>query len=258
MKVVILAGGLGTRLSEETSILPKPLVEIGSEPIIWHIMKIFARFGAKEFIVCCGYKGFLIKKYFQDYHIRNSSVTFDLSRSTAQYIDEPRDDWRVTLVDTGLNTMTGGRLKRIRRFLDDDEPFLMTYGDGVGNIDIADLLSFHTAQGKMATVTAVQPTGRFGAMYLAGNDPTVQNFHEKPNGDGTWVNGGFFVLQPEVIDLIDGDATIWEHDPMRKLTEKGELVAYRHHGFWHPMDTLRDKTVLNDLWNAGDAPWRVW
>jgi glucose-1-phosphate cytidylyltransferase len=255
MKAVILAGGLGTRLSEETAILPKPLVEIGNEPILWHIMKIFARHGVKEFIICCGYKSYLIKRYFHDYRLRHSSVTYDFANSSTEFIDDALDDWRVTLLETGLNTMTGGRLKRTRNLLGPG-PFFMTYGDGVGDIDITRLLAFHRSHGKRATVTAVQPTGRFGAMFLTEEDPTVYSFNEKPRGDGTWINGGFFVLDPSVIDLIDDDSTTWEHGPMRQLTEARELVAYRHHGFWHPMDTLRDKTVLNELWNSGRAPWR--
>ena len=257
MKTVILAGGLGTRLSEETSLLPKPLVEIGPEPILWHIMKTFRQHGHKDFVVCCGYKSFLIKKYFAEYEFRHSSMTIDLATSSAAFIDPHREDWRVTLLETGLNTLTGGRLRRATQHLG-NETFFMTYGDGVGNIDLTALLEFHRSHGKLATVTAVQPTGRFGAMFLQENDPTVRSFMEKPQGDGTWINGGFFVLEPEVLDLIDGDDTVWEHGPMHALTEQEQLVAYRHDGFWHPMDTLRDKTVLNDLWNTGKAPWRTW
>jgi glucose-1-phosphate cytidylyltransferase len=257
MKAVILAGGLGTRLSEETSVLPKPLVEIGAEPILWHIMKIFSRHGVKDFIICCGYKGHLIKKYFQDFRVRGSSVTFDLGTSEVSYIDPPGEDWRVTLVDTGLETMTGGRLQRIRHLLGNDT-FFMTYGDGVGDIDLTALLQFHQDHGKSATVTAVQPTGRFGAMYLKEDDSLVHAFNEKPNGDGTWISGGFFVLNPSIFGLLDGDETIWERGPMVQLTRQSELVAYRHYGFWHPMDTLRDKMVLNEMWASQTAHWKVW
>ena len=257
MKAVILAGGLGTRLSEETSILPKPLVEIGSEPILWHIMKIYAAHGVKDFIICCGYKGHLIKKYFQDFRIRGSSVTFVLATSEARYLDAPREDWRVTLVDTGLETMTGGRLRRVQHLVGNDT-FFMTYGDGVGDIDLTALLEFHKAHGKSATVTAVQPTGRFGAMFLTEDDAQVHAFNEKPVGDGTWISGGYFVLNPSVFSLIDSDEVIWEKGPMGQLTREGELFAYRHSGFWHPMDTLRDKTVLNEMWASSAAQWKVW
>ncbi len=257
IKTIILAGGMGTRLSEETGILPKPLIEIGSEPILWHIMKIYENHGVNEFIVCCGYKSILIKKYFQDYRLRNTSVTFNFSEDSETLIDRPIEEWRVTLLETGLETMTGGRLKRAGPFLD-DQPFFMTYGDGVGNIDLTALLAFHRAHGKLATVTAVQPTGRFGAMHLTDDDLTVRSFMEKPKGDGTWISGGFFVLEPEVLELIDGDETVWELGPMQTLASEGQLVAYRHYGFWHPMDTLRDKTVLNEFWKTGNAPWRTW
>lgn len=257
MKTVILAGGLGSRLSEETAVLPKPLVEIGPEPILWHIMKIYRHHGHNEFIVCCGYKGHLLKKYFADYHLRHSSMTFDLATGGAAYVDRSPEDWRVTLLETGLDTMTGGRILRARDQIGDGT-FFMTYGDGVGNIDVSALLAFHRSHGKLATVTAVQPTGRFGAMYLTEGDPTVHSFLEKPQGDGSWISGGFFVLEPEVLNFIEGDHTIWEHDPMQTLAEQGQLVAYRHDGFWHPMDTLRDRTVLNELWNSGNPPWRIW
>jgi glucose-1-phosphate cytidylyltransferase len=257
LKAMILAGGLGTRLSEETTVLPKPLVEIGSEPILWHIMKILNQHGIRDFIVCCGYKGIMIKRYFDEYRLRALNVTYDLLESTVEYHQRQSENWRITLLDTGTSTMTGGRLKRATDLLD-DEPFLMTYGDGVGNIDVSSLIAFHRAHGKLATVTAVQPTGRFGAMFLAEDNPQVRSFKEKPEGDGTWISGGFFILEPRVLDLIDGDDTVWEHGPMDALTQAGELVAYRHPGFWHPMDTLRDKTVLNELWNSGCAPWRTW
>ncbi len=257
MKAVILAGGLGTRLSEETTILPKPLVEIGGEPIIWHIMKIYAKHGVKDFIICCGYKGHLLKKFFEDFRIRGSSVTIDLGTSEVSYLDAPQEDWRVTLADTGLETMTGGRLARIRHLLG-NEPFFMTYGDGVGDIDVTALLAFHKEHGKAATVTAVQPTGRFGAMFLTEADPMVRTFNEKPTGDGTWINGGFFVLDPSVLDLIEDDEVMWERGPMRDLTRDEQLVAYRHYGFWHPMDTLRDKIVLNEMWENKAAQWKIW
>lgn len=257
MKAVILAGGLGTRLSEETTILPKPLVEIGGEPIIWHIMKIYAKHGVKDFIICCGYKGHLLKKFFEDFRIRGSSVTIDLGTSEVSYLDAPQEDWRVTLADTGLETMTGGRLARIRHLLG-NEPFFMTYGDGVGDIDVTALLAFHKEHGKAATVTAVQPTGRFGAMFLTEADPMVRTFNEKPTGDGTWINGGFFVLDPSVLDLIEDDEVMWERGPMKDLTRDEQLVAYRHYGFWHPMDTLRDKIVLNEMWENKAAQWKIW
>lgn len=220
-------------------------------------MKILRQHGIREFIVCCGYKGIMIKRYFEEYRLRALNVSYDLENSTVEYRKPHGEDWRVTLLDTGLQTMTGGRLKQAADLLD-DEPFLMTYGDGVADIDIAALVEFHRSQGKRATVTAVQPTGRFGAMFLADQDPCVRAFKEKPDGDGTWISGGFFVLERSVLELIDGDDCIWEHGPMTALTEAGELAAYRHSGFWHPMDTLRDKSVLNELWNSGKAPWRTW
>lgn len=257
MKAVILAGGLGTRLSEETSLTPKPMIEIGQEPILWHIMKIFASYGVTDFIVCCGYRGHLIKEYFRDYRQRHSSVTFDVSSSEAKYFDYRGEEWRVTLLDTGHDTMTGGRLKRAAPLIG-NEPFFMTYGDGVGDIDLNALRKFHESHGKLATVTAVQPTGRFGAMFLTEEDPTVTSFNEKPEGDGAWISGGYFLLDPATLDLIDGDHTVWERGPMVTLAEGGQLVAHRHHGFWHPMDTLRDKTVLNTLWEQGKAPWKIW
>jgi glucose-1-phosphate cytidylyltransferase len=257
VKAVILAGGLGTRLSEETSVVPKPLVEIGEEPIILHIMRIYASHGIKDFIVCCGYKGYQIKRYFADMHLRNSSVTFDFSSGEAEYHDRIFADWRVTLLDTGRDTLTGGRVKRAAPLLN-GETFLLTYGDGVGDIDIRAAIDFHRSHGKKATVTAVQPTGRFGAMYLSEQDPHVRSFKEKPDGDGTWINGGFFVLEPDVLDLVEDDRSVWELEPMQALTEAEQLVAFRHFGFWHPMDTLRDKTVLNSMWDRGEAPWKIW
>ncbi|MPR12097.1 glucose-1-phosphate cytidylyltransferase [Microvirga tunisiensis] len=257
MKAVILAGGLGTRISEETSVVPKPLVEIGEEPIIWHIMKIFAAHGIKDFIICCGYKGHLIKKYFFDYQVRHSNLSIGLAASAVDYLDYHGEDWNITLVDTGLSTMTGGRLKRISSYLD-DEPFFMTYGDGVGDVDLTALRDFHASHGKAASVTAVQPTGRFGAMYIADDNPIVSAFNEKPQGDGAWINGGFFLLNPSVLNLIEDDNTVWERGPMVALAETGQLMAHRHFGFWHPMDTLRDKTVLNEMWAKGEARWKLW
>ncbi|TDV34720.1 glucose-1-phosphate cytidylyltransferase [Paraburkholderia caballeronis] len=254
MKVVLLAGGLGTRISEETSVRPKPMVEIGGKPILWHIMKIYAAHGLNDFIVCCGYKGYLIKEYFANYFLHMSDVTIDLGKNTIEVHQKKAEPWRVTLVDTGETTQTGGRLRRVRDYIDGD--FCMTYGDGVGSIDVAALIDFHRAHGKRATMTAVQPPGRFGALEL--NDTQVSSFIEKPTGDGGWINGGFFVLNPSVIDLIDGDETLWERQPLEKLAQTGELQAWFHRGFWQPMDTLRDKTHLEDLWATGRAPWKTW
>lgn len=255
MKAVILAGGLGTRLSEETSVRPKPMVEIGGRPILWHIMKIYAAHGIMDFVVCLGYKGYLIKEYFANYFLHMSDVTFDMTHNTMEVHEKKAEPWRVTLVDTGDNTQTGGRLGRIRRYLDNG-PFCMTYGDGVGDVDIQALLAFHKRHGKRATVTAVQPPGRFGAMELSGE--AVHGFMEKPKGSQGWINGGFFVLEPSVLELISGDDTYWEKEPMETLARTGELQAYRHTGFWHPMDTMRDKTLLENLWSSGKAPWKVW
>lgn len=257
MKAVILAGGLGSRLSEETSIIPKPMVEIGGEPILWHIMKIFSSYGVSDFIICCGYKSFTIKKFFQDYRVRHSSITVDLSVSETRFDHYAGEDWRVTLLDTGLETATGGRLRRAAHLLG-NEPFFFTYGDGVGDIDLDALRAFHADHGKLASVTAVQPTGRFGAMYLEDGSIEVTSFNEKPKGDGTWINGGYFLLDPKVLSYIKDDGTAWEHAPMATLAEEGQLMAFRHNGFWHPMDTLRDKTVLNQLWSERAAPWKTW
>jgi len=257
VKAVILAGGLGTRIAEETSIRPKPMVEIGDHPILWHVMKIFSTFGVNDFVICCGYKGYIIKEWFRDYAFRSASMTFDLRSGSAVYDDGYIEPWRVTLVDTGKDSMTGGRLKRARDYIG-HETFFMTYGDGVSNVKISSLLAYHRAHGKLATVTAVQPPGRFGVFSLSEQDPVVHSFHEKPKDDGSWINGGFFVLEPKVLDYIDGDSTIWEHTPMSRLANEGQLVAYRHSGFWHAMDTLRDKMVLSDLWATGAAPWKVW
>jgi len=255
MKAVILAGGLGTRLSEETSVRPKPMVEIGGRPILWHVMKIYAAHGIMDFVVCLGYKGYLIKEYFANYFLHMSDVTFDMSKNKMEVHEGKAEPWKVTLVDTGDNTQTGGRLGRVRRYLD-DSTFCMTYGDGVSDVNIKALLAFHRQHGKRATVTAVQPPGRFGAMEIDGN--AVHHFLEKPKGGEGWINGGFFVLEPGVLDLISGDETYWEKSPMETLAQQSELQAYRHHGFWQPMDTMRDKTLLENLWVSGKAPWKVW
>lgn len=253
-KAVILAGGYGTRLAEETTIRPKPMVAIGERPILWHIMKIFSSHGVNDFVICLGYKGYMIKEYFANYALHTSSVTFDLRTGETEIHHSRTEPWRVSLVDTGDGTMTGGRLRRVADHLDGD--FFFTYGDGVADIDLQALWSHHTAEGRPATVTIVQPPGRFGAVDLDGS--AVAGFQEKPKGDGGWINGGFFVLRPDVIDRIEGDQTVWEQDPMRELAADGELTAYHHRGFWRPMDTLRDKRHLDDLWATGDAPWRTW
>ncbi len=255
MKAVILAGGLGTRLSEETVTKPKPMVEIGGKPILWHIMKIFSAHGIHEFIICLGYKGYVIKEYFANYFLHMSDVTFDMTTNQMEVHYHTADPWRVTLVDTGEKTMTGGRLKRVRHYLGKD-PFCFTYGDGVGNIDITALIAFHQQQGKLATVTATQPTGRFGILNLS-NDQ-VTNFAEKPKNSNSWVNGGFFVLSPKVTDYIAGDETTWEKEPMMDLAKEGQLSAYKHDGFWQPMDTLRDKQHLETLWQSGNPSWKMW
>ncbi|MDD5329850.1 MAG: glucose-1-phosphate cytidylyltransferase [Sulfuricella sp.] len=255
MKAVILAGGLGTRIAEETSVRPKPMVEIGGKPILWHIMKIYSSHGINDFIICLGYKGYMIKEYFANYFLHTSDVTFDMIGNRMEVHQNSAEPWRVTLVDTGDDTMTGGRLKRVRQYLGDDD-FCFTYGDGVGDINISELTAFHKAQGRLATLTGVQPPGRFGALDLQGD--RVASFEEKPHGDGAWINGGFFVLSPRVIDLIDGDSTIWERGPMEKLARDGQLSAYLHSGFWQPMDTLRDKNHLEALWQTGKAPWKAW
>jgi glucose-1-phosphate cytidylyltransferase len=254
MKVVLLAGGLGTRISEETSVRPKPMVEIGGKPILWHIMKIYATHGLTDFVVCCGYKGYLIKEYFANYFLHMSDVTIDLGKNSIEVHQKKAEPWRVTLVDTGESTQTGGRLRRVRDYIDGD--FCLTYGDGVGSVNITELLSFHKAHGKHATMTAVQPPGRFGALEMNGTQ--VRSFMEKPTGDGGWINGGFFVLNPSVIDLIEGDETLWERQPLEALAKNDQLQAYFHHGFWQPMDTLRDKNHLEELWTAGNAPWKTW
>ncbi|MCC7124239.1 MAG: glucose-1-phosphate cytidylyltransferase [Acidobacteria bacterium] len=257
MKVVILAGGMGTRISEESAIRPKPMIEIGHQPILWHIMKMFTAHGLTDFIICCGYRGEMIKEYFANYYLRRSDVTFDLRANALQVHRACAEPWRVTVVDTGLQSMTGGRLKRIAAHLG-DEPFCMTYGDGVSDVHIGDLVDFHRRQGRLATLTAVQPPGRFGAFTLSREESAIRTFHEKPSGDGAWVNGGFFVLEPEVLDYIDSDDTVWEREPLERLATDGQLSAYRHPGFWQPMDTLRDKMLLEERWAGGDAPWKCW
>ena len=257
MKVVILAGGYGTRLSEETGVKPKPMVEIGERPILWHIMKIYSAAGINEFIICLGYKGHMIKEYFATYSLHMSDVTFDLRNNNMQVHQNGTEPWRVTLVDTGQNTMTGGRIKRVKSYIG-DETFCLTYGDGVTDVNIKDLVAFHKVQKTLATLTAVQSPGRFGAFKLEKGQTRIEAFKEKPIGDGAWINGGFFVLEPDVIDFIKEDTTVWESEPMEKLANDGMLAAYRHTGFWHPMDTLRDKNVLEDLWCSGQAPWKVW
>lgn len=257
MKVVILAGGFGTRISEESHLKPKPMIEIGERPILWHIMKIYSSYGFNDFVICLGYKGYCIKEYFAHYFLHESDVTFDFTNRNERMIHHhSAEPWKVTLVNTGTETMTGGRIKRIQPYIG-DEPFMLTYGDGVANVDIAGLVAFHSTHGKLATVTSVQPGGRFGALEL-GEDNSVSGFREKPLGDGAWINGGFFVLQPGIFDYIDGDATIFEKEPMENLAHDKQLVAYKHNGFWQPMDTLRDKNHLEDLWKSGTAPWKAW
>jgi glucose-1-phosphate cytidylyltransferase len=255
MKAVILAGGLGTRISEETSVRPKPMVEIGGKPILWHIMKIYSAHGIHDFIICLGYKGYLIKEYFANYFLHMSDVTFDMRHNKMDVHQNSAEPWKVTLIDTGDQTMTGGRLKRVRPYLG-DEDFCFTYGDGVSNVNLTELIRFHQSQKTLATVTAVQPAGRFGALDM--DSHRVRGFQEKPQGDGGWINGGFFVLSPQVIDTIEGDHAVWERDPMEKLAGMGQLSAYQHRGFWQPMDTLRDKNHLEELWQSGQAPWKVW
>ena len=256
MKAVILAGGLGTRISEETDLKPKPMISIGGMPILWHIMKMYSHHGINEFIVCCGYKGYVIKEYFANYFLHMSDVTFDMSENRMTVHNQKAEPWKVTLVDTGDETMTGGRLKRVASYLQDEDIFCLTYGDGLSNVNITELIAFHKAQQVKATVTAVLPPGRFGALDVAGN--RVNSFREKPLGDGANVNGGFFVLSKKVIDYISGDKTIWERGPIERLAKEGDLAAYQHSGFWQPMDTMRDKIHLEELWKSGKAPWKVW
>jgi glucose-1-phosphate cytidylyltransferase len=256
MKAVILAGGQGTRISEETHLKPKPMIEIGGKPILWHIMKVYSSNGVNEFIVCCGYKGYVIKEYFANYFLHMSDVTFDMSQNKMEIHQRHAEPWRVTLVDTGDETMTGGRLKRISSYIQDEDAFCFTYGDGISDIDIQALIHFHKSHGKLATVTAVQPPGRYGALLLENN--TVLGVQEKPPGDGAWINGGFFVLHPSVLDLIEGDDSSWEGGALKQLANDRQLEAYEHTGFWQPMDTLRDKVQLEQLWNSGQAPWKKW
>ena len=256
MKSVILAGGLGTRLSEETSLKPKPMIEIGAKPILWHIMKMYSAHGITDFVICCGYKGYVIKEYFANYFLHMSDVTFNMQDNTMEVHHKRAESWKVTLVDTGDNSMTGGRLKRVAKYVEDDEAFCFTYGDGVGDIDIAQSIEFHKAHGKLATLTATYPPGRFGALDM--EDGQVLSFNEKPKGDGAMINCGFFVLSPKVLAYIEDDSTTWEQYPLNQLSEDNQLMAFEHQGFWQPMDTLRDKNHLEKLWQSGTAPWKVW
>ena len=257
MKVVILAGGLGTRLSEETGLKPKPMVEVGGKPILWHIMKTYSHFGFNDFIVCCGYKGFLIKEYFYHYYLHVSNITFDMGKNTIEYHSSQAEPWKVTLVDTGLNTLTGGRIARIRDYIG-NHTFMLTYGDGLSDVDVNKLIEFHSRSKKLATMTAVQVAGRFGAVKID-DQSAIQSFEEKPRGDGAWINGGFFILEPGIFDYItEGDATMWERTPLEAIARDGQLNAFKHYGFWKPMDTLRDKIELECLWDAGQAPWKIW
>ncbi|MEQ9880392.1 glucose-1-phosphate cytidylyltransferase [Pectobacterium aroidearum] len=256
MKAVILAGGLGTRLSEETVTKPKPMVEIGGKPILWHIMKMYSYHGINEFIICCGYKGYVIKEYFANYFLHMSDITFNMKDNEMTVLQKRAEPWKVTLVDTGDHSMTGGRLRRVSEYIKDDECFCFTYGDGVCGVDIQDTIAFHKHHGKLATLTATLPPGRFGALELSNGQ--VQSFKEKPKGDGALINGGFFVLSPKVLELIDGDSSVWEQSPLMTLAAQGELMAYEYTGFWQPMDTLRDKILLDDLWQNGEAPWKKW
>lgn len=255
MKVVILAGGYGTRLSEETTLKPKPMVEIGGKPILWHIMKIYSHYGFNDFIICLGYKGYVIKEYFSNYFLHMSDVTFDMVNNSVETLEQYVEPWRITLIDTGQETMTGGRIKRIEKYV--TETFMLTYGDGVGNINIKELVDFHTKHGKLATVTSVQPPGRFGALDID-NNHRVCKFFEKPSGDRSWINGGFFVLEPEIFKYISGDEAIWEGESMQQIASDGQLMSYQHHGFWQPVDTMREKNILEELWDGKKAPWKVW
>lgn len=257
MKAVILAGGYGTRISEESDVRPKPMVEIGEKPILWHIMKIYSHYDINEFIICCGYKGYMIKEYFANYFLHKSDITFDLKKNAMEVHQNGVEPWKVTLIDTGKNTMTGGRLKRVKEYVDDDT-FCLTYGDGVSDIDISKLIEFHKSQDSLVTLTAVQQPGRFGTFNLGRDDAKVSSFSEKPQDKEAWINGGFFVVEPEAMDYIDGDKTIWEKKPMEAIANAGKLTAYKHEGFWQPMDTLRDKNVLEDLWYSETPPWKIW
>jgi len=256
MKAVILAGGLGSRISEETTLKPKPMVEIGGKPVLWHIMKMYSHHGINDFVICCGYKGYVIKEYFANYFLHMSDITFDMRNNEMKVHQQYAEPWKVTLVDTGEDSMTGGRLRRVREYVKDEEDFCFTYGDGVSDVDINQVIAFHRAAGVDATLTATYPPGRFGALDI--QNGRVGSFKEKPKGDGGMINGGFFVLKPKVIDLIAGDDTTWEREPLEALSTSGQLAAYQHDGFWQPMDTLRDKTYLEQLWQSGQAPWKVW
>ena len=257
MKVVILAGGEGTRLSEETVVKPKPLVEIGGKPILWHIMKIYSAYGLNDFIICCGYKGYMIKEFFANYFLQMSDVSFDVKANKMTVLQNNVEPWKVTLIDTGEKTMTGGRIRRVKEYLD-NETFYLTYGDGVSDINIKELTDFHRSQNALATMTAVQPPGRFGAFDLHEGEARIKSFREKPKGDGAWVNGGFFVLEPQVVDYVSDDMTVWEQEPLQNLARDGKLTAFRHVSFWQSMDTLRDKNYLEGLWSTGKAPWKIW
>lgn len=257
MKAVILAGGYGTRISEESTVKPKPMVNIGDMPIIWHVMKIFSSHNINEFVICCGYKGYMIKEYFYNYYMNLSDVTFDMVNNKMTIHKNKIEPWKVTLVDTGSNSMTGGRLKRVKEYLD-NESFCLTYGDGVADVDVTSLINFHKQNKVLATLTAVQPPGRYGSFLFNEDKIKISQFYEKLSGDGSWINGGFFVLEPEVIDYIDNDSTVWEREPLEKLAHEGKLAAYKHSGYWQAMDTLRDKMVLEEIWQTGNAPWKVW
>jgi glucose-1-phosphate cytidylyltransferase len=255
MKAIILAGGLGTRISEETSVRPKPMVEVGGKPVLWHIMKTYSAHGIHDFVICCGYKGYVIKEYFANYFLHMSDITFDMQNNKMEVHQRNAEPWRVTLVDTGEDTMTGGRIKRVAQYVG-EEDFCCTYGDGISDVNITALIEFHKQHGKLATLTATQPLGRFGALKLSGNK--ILSFQEKPQGDGSWINGGFFVLSPKVLDYIEGDHTTWEREPIDRLAHEGQIAAFFHSGFWQPMDTLRDKNHLEELWASGKAPWKTW
>lgn len=257
MKAVILAGGFGTRISEESAIRPKPMVEIGDKPILWHIMKIYSAQGINDFVICCGYKAFLIKEYFANYYLHTADITFDMRDNSMQIHQTHSEPWRVTLVNTGEATMTGGRIRRVRQYLD-EETFCLTYGDSIGDVNIGEALAFHRLQGATVTLTAVQPPGRFGAFTLGKDQDLVESFKEKPQGDGAFVNGGYFICEPKAFDYIEGDSTVWEHEPLERLAREGKLAAFRHTGFWQPMDTLRDKNYLEAIWQSGNAPWKIW
>jgi glucose-1-phosphate cytidylyltransferase len=257
LKAVILAGGFGTRISEESAVRPKPMVEIGDQPILWHIMKIFSHYGITDFIICLGYKGYVIKEYFADYFLHRSDIRFDLKNNKIEFLQNDVEPWNVTLVDTGEGTMTGGRIKRVRKYIGDSS-FCMTYGDGVCNVNVNELITFHKKQNTLATVTAVQPEGRFGVFTLEEEQSKIFHFREKPKGDGAWINGGYFVLEPQVIDYIADDSTVWEQDPLKQLASEGQLSAYKHEDFWFAMDTLRDRNLLEKMWRSGNPPWKVW